>query len=330
MKRALAAVFALMLAGCGRYADFTLPPLPGGSPAHRMVSMQPEPILTRGAPGTWDAVDVLNPSVARRGGTFFNFYSGYDGRTWRTGLAVSADGIHWNKRGMVLQPDAASWEGDYIAANGAVLERGGEFWYWYQAGEHDHPQIGLARSRDGEHWSKELGPVLGHGPYRSWDESAVGDPYALEIDGWLYLYYLGEDRARQQRLGLARSRDGVHWQKLRANPLFELPLSTPEGHLDERGQGEPAVWRQDGWYWMLFTGRDRQERRRLALARSLDGVHWEQLPQIIAGQAAWNRAVVCDPTVLAGGDGVRLWFGGGDRPSPAENLDGAIGAGRIQ
>jgi len=329
VKPALAAIFALLLAGCGRYADFTLPPLPGGPAPHRMVSMQPEPILTRGAPGTWDSVDVLNPSVARRGGMFFNFYSGFDGRAWRTGLATSPDGVSWSKRGMVLEPNAGGWEGAYIAANGAVLERHGEFWYWYQAGEHDHPSIGLARSRDGVHWRKEPRPVLDHGPYMSWDESAVGDPYALEIDGWLYLYYLGEDVARQQRLGLARSRDGVHWQKLRGNPLFELPQITPEVHMDERGQGEPAAWRQGNWYWMLFTGRDRDERRRLALARSLDGVHWGRL-ETIEGQAAWNRAVVCDPTVLATSDGVRLWFGGGDRPSPAENLDGAIGTGRIQ
>ncbi|HCC56873.1 MAG TPA: hypothetical protein DEQ47_06335, partial [Solibacterales bacterium] len=95
MKPALAAIFALLLAGCGRYADFTLPPLPGGPAPHRMVSMQPEPILTRGAPGTWDSVDVLNPSVARRGGMFFNFYSGFDGRAWRTGLATSPDGVSW-------------------------------------------------------------------------------------------------------------------------------------------------------------------------------------------------------------------------------------------
>ena len=329
MKPLSAAALLVFLTGCGRYADFTLPPLPGGARPHPIVSMQPAPVLTRGAPGQWDSADVLNPSVAKRGGQFFNLYSGFDGRTWRTGLATSADGVVWNKRGAVLQPDAAGWEGDYIAANGAALDRGGEFWYWYQAGEHDHPSIGLARSADGIHWRKELKPVLDHGPYMSWDESAVGDPYALEINGWLYLYYLGEDRARQQRLGLARSRDGVHWQKLRANPLFDLPQMAPEVHMDERGQGEPAVWQQSGCYWMLYTGRDRQEHRRLALARSLDGVHWERI-QTFEGQAAWNRAVICDPTVLAGRDGIRLWFGGGDRPSPTENLNGAIGVGRIE
>lgn len=327
MKPLLPALLLALCAGCGRYADFTLPSLPGGPGQQPVVSMQPEPSLTRGPAGAWDAVDVLNPSVARRGATFFNFYSGYDGRTWRTGLATSPDGVTWQKQGSVLQPDAP-WEGHYIAANGAALDRQGEFWYWYQAGEQDHPQIGLARSRDGLHWRKEPQPVLPHGPYMSWDESAVGDPYALELDGWLYLYYLGEDRARQQRLGLARSRDGVHWQK-RREPLFDLPQMTPDVHMDERGQGEPAVWQRSGWYWMLFTGRDRDEHRRLALARSLDGVHWQRL-QTLEGQSAWNRAVLCDPTVLAGSDGVRLWFGGGDRPSPAENLNGAIGAGRIQ
>ncbi len=162
--------------------------------------MQAAPVLTRGAPGEWDSVDALNPSVIESGGTLLNFYSGYDGKVWRTGLAVSRDGQTFEKRGMVLQPDRA-WESNYIAANGSALHHDGKILYWYQAGEHDHPVIGLAVSQDGRNWSKQPGPVLGHGPYMSWDEGAVADPYVLAVDDWLYLYYLGEDRARRQRLG---------------------------------------------------------------------------------------------------------------------------------
>ncbi len=100
--------------------------------------------------------------------------------------------------------------------------------------------------------------------------------------------------------------------------------------MDERGQGEPAVWADRGWYWMLFTGRDRHEVRRLALARSRDGVHWEQLPQVFSGASGWDKAVLCDPTVFATAKGWRILFGGGDIPSPAENIHGMIGAGWLQ
>jgi hypothetical protein len=84
---------------------------------------------------------------------------------------------------------------------------------------------------------------------------------------------------------------------------------------------------------MLYTARDRKEWRRLGLARSADGVHWERTMNgpALSGDAAWNSKVVCDPTVLpAEGGGVHVWFGGGDRPEPAEHLNGQIGYARLR
>ena len=78
---------------------------------------------------------------------------------------------------------------------------------------------------------------------------------------------------------------------------------------------------------MLFTGRAADEVRTLTLARSKDGVHWERL-RTIAG-TGWSVKALCDPSVLNDGNRVRLWFGGGDRASPDENLHGQIGEGEI-
>ena len=278
------------------------------------------------APGAWDSADVLNPSVVRRGGAYFNFYSGYDGKTWHTGLATSSDGIHWLKQGKILSPLADSWEGAYISANGSALLDGAEFFYWYQAGPREAPEIGLARSADGRTWSRLRAPVLETGPRGSWDERGTADPYVIRDAGFYYLYYLGQDRARRQRLGVARSSDGVHWWKLRANPILELGAY---GAFDENGLGEPAVWQSGGKYQMLYTGRDRYENRRLGLARSGDGVTWEKLPGSFAGAESWNSKVICDPSVLIEGGSIRVWFGGGDVASPDENLHGRIGVARL-
>jgi predicted GH43/DUF377 family glycosyl hydrolase len=311
------------VSGCGRYADFTLPVLRGGDP-HMSYTWepQPEPVLERGS--GWDSHDVLNPSVVGRGSQLINVYSGFDGRTWRTGLATSDNGQRWQKQGTVLVPDAKTWEGDYIAANGAVLLFiGQDVWYWYQAGPRDVPRIGLARSPDGGRtWRKGPAPVLIPGPRGSWDERGVGDPYVIRARSSLYLYYLGQDRAQRQRLGIARSRDGVHWEKLRTNPILELG---DIGTFDENGLGEPAVWEAKGFYWMLYTGRDVHENRRLGLARSTDGIHWNKLPAVFAGAEAWNSKVICDPSVIAADTEVRVWFGGGDVAHPDENINGQIG-----
>ena len=113
-------IAALALSGCGRYSDFILPLEPGGPDVAWRWEARPEPVLARGGHGDWDAVDVLNPSVIRQGDAYYNLFSGYDGKTWHTGLAVSADGVTWHKEGKLISPDPATWEGDYIAANGSA------------------------------------------------------------------------------------------------------------------------------------------------------------------------------------------------------------------
>ncbi len=329
----IAAVFlSLLAAGCGRYADFELPS-PGGNAAEVVFRWDesPAPVLPRGAPGEWDSVDVLNPAIVKRRGLYLNLYSGFDGRTWHTGLATSADGVAWARKGRVLSPDPGSWEGGYIAANGAAAVSGGRFYYWYQAGggpDGGAPRIGLALSADGERWQKQPAPVLETGPRGSWDERGVADPYVIRAGGAFYLFYLGQDRARRQRLGVARSGDGLNWVKLRSNPVLELGDA---GSFDENGLGEPAVFLSHGWYWMLYTGRDRHENRRLGLARSRNGVTWQRVSRepVFTGGKAWDAKVVCDPEVEVLADGIRVWFGGGDVAAPAEKLNGQIGLARM-
>jgi len=331
-----AALAVLGATGCGHYADFTLP-APEARGPHPPFTWEPQaqPVLTRGPAGDWDAVDALNPSVVFFQGQYWNLYSGFNGRTWSTLSAVSQDGNAWLKTGRVLSPEG--WEGNYIAANGSAVVEGEEILYWYQAG--DPVRIALARSRDGLKWTKEREAVVPLGPRGSFDERGVADPYVIRAspargggaaDARFYMFYLGMDRAQRQRLGVARSRDGVIWEKLRANPVLELGAA---GAFDEVGLGEPAVWSSGGAWWMLYTGRDRAEHRRIGLARSADGVRWQRDPSFrpLEGDGKWNNAVLCDPTVYrTSDDSIRVWFGGGDKPSPDQNLDGQIGVGVLR
>src|ERR1039458_4629414 len=100
-------------------------------------------------------------------------------------------------------------------------------------------------------------------------------------DLYFYLYYLGQDRGARQKIGLARSRDGVRWEKLRSNPVLEA-----DGNV-----GEPAVWQSHGFYWMLYTARLADETRHLRLARSTDGVRWTKLAAEFRGAQAWDTKV---------------------------------------
>jgi len=315
------AFLLLLLSGCGRYTDFTLPaPDAAGPRAPFTWEAKPEPVIARG-----DSSDVLNPSVVRFQGAYWNFYSEYDGHSWHTAAATSSDGLAWTKLGRVLSPQAS--EGSYIAANGSALAVGDEILYWYEIG---YPlRIALARSRDGKNWTRQGEPVVALGPRGSFDERAVADPYVMHTRNGFYMFYLGQDRARRQSLGVARSTDGVVWEKLRINPILE---PGGPGAFDENGLGEPAVWTSGGQWWMLYTGRDKGERRRLGLARSVDGARWERVQNfVVSGTNTWDSQVVCDPSVEQMPDGtIRVWFGGGDVARPDQGLHGQIGLGTLR
>ncbi len=302
-------LFALLLCGCGRYDDFALPK-PQGPALDLRWKLTATPVMERGA-----SLDVLNPSVVRWRDQYINLYSLFDGKSWHTALATSKDGLSWQDSGTALNAG-----NDYIAANGGALALGEELLYAYQAGPKGKTVIHLARSRDGRNWTKE--PILPLGPSMSWDEISIGDPYLLKASGELYLFYLGEDRARRQRLGVARSKDGKEWTKHRGH-LLELGGA---GDFDENGLGEPAVFEANGQWVMLYTGRDRKEKRAMGYAVSKDGRHWQKLKEpVLRGDQPWNSAVVCDATVLVENGKARIWFGGGDQPKPDERLNGQIG-----
>jgi predicted GH43/DUF377 family glycosyl hydrolase len=303
--RAFAAALCVLLAGCSSYGNFTLPRLSGGDAptAFRFVA-EPDPVISRD-----QFHDALNPSVTGA----VNLYSVFDGQ-WHTALGTTTDGVHWKKEGIVLRADP----GSYIAANGSLVSYDARFWYWYETGAKDRLRISLARSPDARAWQRERAPVLETGPVMSWDEVAVADPYVIRLESYFYMYYLGQDRAVRQRLGVARSTDGIRWEKLRTNPILDMDD-------EEAGLGEPAVWQYQGFYWMLYTVRDFSETRYLRLAKSTDGIHWTKLPQQFRGEQPWNSKVICDPSVVVDGDRILVWFGGGDVASPDENLHGQIG-----
>jgi predicted GH43/DUF377 family glycosyl hydrolase len=292
------------LASCGKYADFTLPPPdPQGPRGPFTWSASPDPVIPHG-----EFSDVLNPSVIQINGEYQNFYSEYDGKNWTTARATSTDGVHWTNRMPLNLPIDGG-----IAANGSALAND----YWYQSGA--PARIALWRDNKTQ-------IVIEPGPQGSFDEFAVADPDVIKLGGTFYMFYLGQDLASRQRLGIARSSDGIRWEKLRSNPILELGSV---GSFDESGLGEPAVWTSGGSYWMLYTGRARDERRRIGLARSTDGVHWTKDENFapIAGDQPWNRAVMCDPSVEITPTGIRVWFGGGDVASPDQGLHGQIGVG---
>ena len=291
MKRLAGISACLTLAACGT-ASFTLPP--PGTPERGRYEWRPAPALVQPR-ADFDAVQAAAPRVFRFGQFFYNLYSAHDGEAWTTGLTASLDGLDWNLGRKVLAADARIWEAGPRAAFGSALVLDGLIHYWYTAGE--PAQIGLARSHDGRSWRREEESVLSPGGEKDWDSASTGHPSVLQLDGRLFMFFVGTNAAGQHALGLARSPDGVKWTRLRANPVLSLAEAQAA-----------AVWRAHGSYWLLAA----RDATQSALLRSQDGIAWKPAGLVLDAPM---------PSVLPGGDGhAAVWF----------NLGPNLGYGRLE
>lgn len=287
------------------------------------------PVLEQGVAGEWDDTDCLNPSVIWYNNQYYNYYSGYDGETWSTGLATSEDGINWEKyeNNPVLYVGQDDLDNMYIAANGSAIVIDEKVYYYYHGENEEGAYISLAISEDGKNFVKNEMPVLVFSEESgSWDSNGVADPYVIEFNGKYYMYYLGMNDVYIQRLGVAISEDGINWTKSSSNPILDVGSY---GTFDMNGLGEPSVEYYAPYFYMFYTGRDIDENRNIGYAISTDGVNWRKYSTegMISTSSEWNSKVICDTTSILNWETgkIDVWYGGGDVAAPAQDLNGKLG-----
>lgn len=147
--------------------------------------------------------------------------------------------------------------------------------------------IGLATSRDGLRWTIANGgkPVFETGPAGAFDSKAVGHQYVLRVGGKFWMWYVGCDgslagdlglsppHVRVERIGLATSRDGVHWTRENSGrPVMDIGKP---GSIDSIQVDAPSVLRIGGKFMMWYGGY--AGKHSLGLAESTDGIKWTKI-----------------------------------------------------
>lgn len=139
-------------------------------------------------------------------------------------------------------------------------------------------------------------PAIDVGPSGAFDAFHVLDPAAVEFRGEVWLYYsaIGDG---PDRIGLARSRDGVHFA--RVGPVME-------------GRAPDVVLRNAGismLYQRLVPGGHYE----IFLAESLDGVRFEPkggAAVFAPAKAGWDSRDVVTGRLICAGDEYYLLYGG--------------------
>jgi len=247
----------------------------------------PNPVLTPGEPGTWDASQVGLGSVVWNGTLFFMWYRANNAVTFpngAVGLATSMDGINWIKYSSnpVLRPTEADQR--YIASPFVVrYSLTNAYYMWYTGRSISDPEsrILYATSFDGVNWFKWPSPVLSpSSDAKAWDSSSVFSPSVI-YDGSIFgLWYSGLDQSLvNPRIGFASSPDGATWIRSSANPILSLGLA---GSWDSAGVEQTSVVIGNG-YMLYYDGFSKAVGGRIGLAMAPQSFNIPEFPVSTAG-----------------------------------------------
>ena len=144
--------------------------------------------------------------------------------------------------------------------------------------------IGLATSTDGVRWqvANDGQPVLGFGPEGTFDDCGIAHPFVLRVDGRFLMWYGGIDgragkdigdgpaHVRVEQIGLATSRDGIHWT--RANKGRPVMKVGRKGSIDSVQATGCHVIRRGNEFVMWYGAYNGTHT--IGLATSPDGIRW--------------------------------------------------------
>jgi predicted GH43/DUF377 family glycosyl hydrolase len=193
------------------------------------------PILSPRGEG-WESAGTFNPSVILRDGKVVMLYRAQDkGGTSRLGYAESADGIHFTRRGEpVVSPDK-DYEKDGGVEDPRLVQFGDTYYLTYTGYNKKDAQLCLATSKDLIHWERKgviLPAYKGNWNVR-WTKSGAIVPE--KIAGKYWMYFLGTSSNDKDQMGLASSKDLLHWTEATSMPVLPVRAGNFDSRVAEPG-----------------------------------------------------------------------------------------------
>lgn len=267
--------------------------------------------------GEFDRISVDCPFVFHYDGLFHMTYVAFDGTGYQTGLAVSSDLVHWEKRGCILRRDpnspitkyniAMNWivRENALYSSGQLTRIGGRYLGVYHAYpnsgyEQGAAVIGLCRSADLTHWELEP-PCLRAADGAEWERGGLYKPCLVKHGASYYLFYNAKNQAAarwHEQTGVAISTDLKMWRRYQGNPVIR---NGAPGAPDSRFASDPCVL-QAGKRWALYYfGLDDRGVARDLVATSDDLLHYTKSGEIVidvGGQGSVDASYAHKPSMV--------------------------------
>lgn len=252
---------------------------------------------------------LYDSSIAMYRMWFTSLAFGY-GTRFVVSSAVSPDGIDWylySKNPVLQGGNRGSF--DVHIHSPRILQVDGRYLLYYTGRNNDQHQIGLASSSDGKIWEKYSGnPVLKPGLPGTWDSKMIGWCTVLYKDNTFYMWYNGKGtKPHWEGIGLATSRDGIHWTKHPGNPIF---VKSDTG-WDSYEVSTPTIVFADNTFYMIYHGQSAPGPYSFGWAYSKDGIHLTRGSSnpILTPVTGWE-ALLGTASVVFRDKKFHLWYSG--------------------
>jgi predicted GH43/DUF377 family glycosyl hydrolase len=226
----------------------------------------------------FESAGTFNPSVVKKDGKFVMLYRAQDQHGTSTlGYGASDDGVHFTRRSEpVLVPEAPYEKGGGV--EDPRLQKFGKAYYLTYTGYNNvdgtgpgkkDAQLCLATSTDLIHWMRQgiIIPAY-HGRWNvGWTKSGAIVPE--KINGKYWMYYLADAKGKGSQMGVAYSKDLMHWTEALDQPVVAsrpgtfdsqvvepgpAPVLTPQGILLIYNGADDKLVYSTGW--VLFDKKD--------------------------------------------------------------------------
>lgn len=211
-----------------------------------------KPILSISRPGSWDDDIASFASVIKDSSGFKMYYSGRRGNFVgaQIGLATSRDGLKWTKYAdnpVLTLGVRGAWDDKMIWCPMVWRE---DIYHMIYTGRSSKGtrKIGHAISTDGIHWTKDPNNPVFNDP--TWAHDHTEGWGVIKVDSTYFLWYntLGLE---QRQVGLALSKDLVHWKPYQDSPIF-----ASEPRTDRYRQFCVFPFRYKNFYYILIPSQD--------------------------------------------------------------------------
>lgn len=217
-------------------------------------------VLSQGAAGSWDDVDVSYPRVIKEGTIYKMWYGGAQSAgNWRVGYATSSDGINWTKyddnsvaecgfsetndAGCLIDLGDTGAIDENDLENTMVVQTNGLYYLTYTAADSGgNEKAALMTSTNGIDWTRvnDANTILDWGTGGTWDDAGTNTPAIVSGNENIY-YYSGYD-GTNLRIGLATLdfESGRYGKSLRVedNDIYTYDIT----NNFNRNQGTISFW----------------------------------------------------------------------------------------